>query len=66
IKPKNRVSDDIIFSRREVGVPLIPLKGIAYLNTNFQILQSSLLRNCFCKLKITATGYYTTFYFQSS
>jgi len=37
IKLRNRVSIDIFIAER-VGVPLIPLKGIAYPNTNFQML----------------------------
>ncbi|MHA1261565.1 MAG: hypothetical protein ACTSSA_05620, partial [Candidatus Freyarchaeota archaeon] len=37
IKLRNRVSIDIFVTER-VGVPLILLKGIAYPNTNFQIL----------------------------
>jgi len=41
IKPRSRVSIDIS-CRREVGVPLIPFKGIAYPNTNFQILTNTI------------------------
>ncbi|MEX2704920.1 MAG: hypothetical protein Q6352_006640 [Candidatus Freyrarchaeum guaymaensis] len=40
IKLRNRVSIDIFVTER-VGVPLILLKGIAYPNTNFQILDFS-------------------------
>ncbi|MHA1363590.1 MAG: hypothetical protein ACTSP1_13820, partial [Candidatus Freyarchaeota archaeon] len=40
IKLRNRVSIDIFVTER-VGVPLILLKGIAYPNTNFQILNSA-------------------------